>query len=306
MAEISSRMKPKKKYALNKLFNIFMVLGVFLGLISWLLLREGEQIGIGIGMMVGAFLFVFIPPFFTPYCYAFDPEGVSFLYVFVPNERYLWKDIRAIEADCYSFETYDLWDFFFSEVFRLKGKNIGQKRFYMNGNMRKSFRTKRLLGQYWDGEIEGLFWQEAKEWMSKRRGKKQGLKREYATDEIAPMEQAVREKAEKWVVPFQQKAKEFGLALAIRYLYINDAFDELTSRPGERYVYTLLATISLPGETDESRMVEFSVDLVFVCIGKGAYRGVENEMAQEELNELGAVLDEIHKEGIDIYCETLS
>ncbi len=29
MKEISSRMKIKKKYALNKLFNIFMVLGVF-------------------------------------------------------------------------------------------------------------------------------------------------------------------------------------------------------------------------------------------------------------------------------------
>lgn len=303
MKEISSRMKIKKKYALNKLFNICMVLGVFFGLVSWLLLQDGESFAMGIGMAVVALLFIVLPTFFTPYCYAFDSAGVSFLYVFVPTERYLWKDIHAVEADYDNFGTYDIWDFFFSEVFHLIGKNLGKKRFYMKGNMRKSFRTKRLLEQYWDGEIEGLFWEDAKEWLSKRRGKKQAESKEYLTDEIAPMEREAQEKAEKWVAPFQQKAKEFGLALAIRYLYINDAFDELTSRPGGRYVYTLLATISLPGETNESRMVEFSVDLVFVRIGKGAYRGVENEMAQEELNELGAVLDEIHKEGIDIYCE---
>ncbi len=270
-------------------------------------MREEEQIGFGIGLMVAAFLVVFIPPFFTPYCYAFDPEGVSFLYVFVPTERYLWKDIRAVEVDDYSFGTYDLWDFFFSEVFHLKGKNLGEKRFYMKGNMRKSFRTKRLLEQYWDGEIEGLFWKDAKEWLSKRRGRKRAESKEYLTDEIALMEGEAQGKVKEWLAPCQQKAQEYGLALKTEYVYTTDDFEELTSRPKEGYTYTLLVTVSLPGETDENRMVELSVDLVFVRLGKRAYRGVENHLAQEEIaQELDAVLEEIHKDGIEVYCETLS
>ena len=172
--------------------------------------------------------------------------------------------------------------------------------------MRKSFRTKRLLEQYWDGEIEGLFWKDAKKWLDKRREKKQGTKREYAVDEIVLMEQEIQTKAEGWLAPCQQKAQEYGLALKTEYVYITDDFEEFKSRPKEGYIYTLLVTVSLPGETDESRMVELSVDLIYVRLGKRAYRGVENEMAQEELNELGAMLEEIHKDGIEAYCETLS
>ena len=107
-------------------------------------------------------------------------------------------------------------------------------------------------------------------------------------------------------MPFQQKAQEYGLALKTEYVYITEDFEELKSRPKEGYTYTLLIRISLPEETDDNRTVEFYWHLIYVRLGKRAYRGVENEMAQEELNELGAMLDEIHQEGIDVYCETLS
>lgn len=304
MKEISSRMKIEKKYALNKFFNLFVVLSLLCAVCAVALLPNAEMFRFGLVMGVLALLLIVVPAFFTPYCYAFDGAGVSFCYVFLPTERYLWKDVRAITVEDIHVGHADLfWDFFFSSVFHLKGKNLGKKRFYMTGNMRKSFRTKRLLEQYWDGEIEGLFWKDAKEWLSKCRGKKQAESKEYLTDEIVPMEREAQEKAEKWVVPFQQKAQEYGLALKTEYVYITEDFEELKSRPKEGYTYTLLIRISLPEETDENRTVEFYWHLIYVRLGKRAYRGVENEMAQEELNELGAMLNEIHQEGIDIYCE---
>ena len=38
----------------------------------------------------------------------------------------------------------------------------------MNGNMRKSFRNKKLLEQYWDGTITGYMFENVKKWFQKR------------------------------------------------------------------------------------------------------------------------------------------
>ena len=298
--------KKKRQFALNKLFNFLIVVGMFLSWVSIEFLIDND-ITWAVGLGLAALLFIIIPAIFTPYCYAFDSEGVSLCYVFLPVERYLWKDIHAIEIEDTSINTAssaNIFEFFYANVFSIKGKNVGKSRFYMNGNIRKSFRTKYLLEKYWDGTITGYLFEDAKKWINKRRAKKQSQVKAHLTDEIVPMEREIRAETREWLKPFIAQAKQYNLDIKEKYLYITKDFEELNSRPKEGYTYTLVAEISHFNETDENRIVVVSVDLLYVRLGKTTYRGVKNKHIKEELEfTFSDVLNEINKNGIEVYCK---
>lgn len=92
----------------------------------------------------------------APCCYGFDSEGVTFYYVFLPKERYLWKNIRNIKASKDGHSRSVIIDMVFSYVFEINGKVQGKHRFYMQGLMSRSFKTKRLLCKYWNKKISGM------------------------------------------------------------------------------------------------------------------------------------------------------
>lgn len=296
-------MNKGKQYALNKLFNFCIVLGLFLVYLSIELFIESKIAG-AIGCGVAALFFIVIPAIFTPYCYAFDSEGISLCYVFFSVERYLWKNIHAIEVeDKNSDSGADFFTLFFTTVFSIKGKNVGKKRFYMKGHIRKSFRTKYLLEKYWDGTITGYFFEDIKNWFDKRKTKKQLQSKTYVIDEVIPMEREMEDKTRDWLKPFTAQAKQYDLDIKVNYCYITEDFNELDYRPKENYTYTLVAEIAHFNEKDESRIVVVDVDLVYVRLGKTAYRGVINRKAQEELQfTFSDVLKEINKKGIEAYC----
>lgn len=299
-------MKKRKQIALNKLFNFCIILGL---LFAWgsidLFLDNANAWGLGFGIV--ALLFIVLPAIFTPYCYSFDDEGVSLCYVFLPVERYLWKNIHAIEVDDIKFGTssqVNIFDFFYSSVFCIKGTNIGKNTFNVKGHIRKSFRTKRLIEKYWDGTIEGLMFEDFKNWLSKHKHKKQQEIKVHLKDEIVPMEREIRAQMRDWLNPLIAEAKQHNLELKAEYYYITKNFDELLSRPKEGYTYTLVVEISHFGETDENRIIVASVDLLYVRLGKMAYRGVKNKHIQEEFQtSVCCTLNEICKNGIDKYCE---
>lgn len=261
--------------------------------------------GWGFGL-VGLLLIVF-PAIFTPYCYAFDSEGVSLCYVFLHVERYLWKDIHAIEVEDIKLGTASrvtIFDFFYASVFSIKGTNVGESRFYMNGHIRKSFRTKHLLEKYWDGTITGYLFEDAKKWIDKRKAKKQSQIKAHLTDEVVAMEREIRAETREWLKPFIAQAKQYNLDIKVKYFYITEDFEELKSRPKEGYTYTLIAEISHFNETDENRIVVVSVDLLYVRLGKTAYRSVKNKHIKEELEfTFSDMLNEINKNGIEVYCK---
>jgi hypothetical protein len=104
--------------------------------------------------------------------------------------------------------------------------------------------------------------------------------------------------------PFVAQAKHYDLEIKTKHLYITKDFEELNSRPQKGYTYTLLAEIARFGETDENRIVVVSVDLLYVRLGKTAYRGVQNVHAKKELDDIFSdVLNEIGKNGIEAYCK---
>ncbi len=299
-------MKKRRQFALNKLFNFCVVLGLLFAWGSKELFTDNDTAW-GLGFGIVALLLVVLPAIFTPYCYAFDSEGVSLCYVFLPVERYLWKDIHAIEVEDTSIDTgsrANIFVLFFSYVFAIQGTNVGKRRFYMNGHIRKSFRTKYLLEKYWDGTITGYLFEDAKKWINKRKAKKQSQIKAHLTDEVVPMEREARAETREWLKPFVAQAKQYNLDIRAKYFYITKDFEELNSRPKEGYTYTLIAEISHCNETDENRIVVVSMELLYVRLGKTAYRGVKNKHVKEELEvTFSDVLNEINKNGIEVYCK---
>ena len=301
--------KSKKQIALNKLFNLCMII---CALIIWLFIEcviEGDLVW-AIGSGIVALITFIIPAIFTPYCYLFDSEGVSLCYVFLPVERYLWKDIRSIEVynitigSCCS--EGNIFEIFYANVFSIEGKNVGETRFYMQGHIRKSFRTKWLLTKYWDGTITGYLFEDVKKWVNKRKTKKQSQIEAHKTDEIVKSEREIRSKIREIIKPFIALANKNNLEFKAKYIYITKDFEELNSRPKEGYTYTLIAEISPFNEKDENRIVSVSVDLIYVRLGRTAYLGVLNENMEEEIkSSFTDVLNEIIENGIDVYCENI-
>ena len=167
----------KRQYALNKLFNFLVIFGLILAWCSSQFFLEGD-LSWGFGTVAAALILIVPATLFTPYCYAFDSEGVSLCYVFLPTERYLWKNIGAIEVDFkISGSRANIFNLLFSAVFTIQGPNVGKRRFYMNGYIRKTFRTKYLLEKYWDGTITGYLFEDVKNWINKRKKRKKSKKK---------------------------------------------------------------------------------------------------------------------------------
>lgn len=291
-------MNRRKQIALNKLFNTSVVLGVLSVCIS-IELFSCDEIIWGIILAVAACLLIFLPMIFTPCCYIFDSEGVSFCYILIPNERFLWKDIYAIEVEDISPPYTHMYsitlDFFYASVFGLKGSDSIKRRFFDNVHIRKSFRTKKLLEKYWDGTITGYFFEDAKKWINKRRAKKQAYVNALFTDEIVKMEREIRADTREWLKPILAQAKQNNLDVKLKYYYVTKDSKELKSRPQEGYTYSLDVEISHFNETDENRIIVVSVDLLYVRFGKSSYRGIKNKQAKEELQiEFSDVLEIIN------------
>ena len=291
-------MNKRKQIALNKLFNTSVVLGVLCACIS-VELFSCEEIIWGVILAVAACLLILLPLIFTPCCYIFDSEGVSFCYILIPNERFLWKDIYAIEVEDinppYSHMHSITLDFFYASVFCLKGSDSIKRRFFENVHIRKSFRTKKLLEKYWDGTITGYFFEDAKKWINKKRAKKQAYVNAHFTDEIVKMEREIRADAREWLKPILAQAKQNNLDVKLKYYYVTKDSKELKSRPQEGYTYSLDVEISHFNETDENKIIVVSADLLYVKLGKTAYRGIKNQKAKEELQiDFSDVLEKIN------------
>lgn len=67
------------------------------------------------------------------------------------------------------------------------------------------------------------------------------------------------------------------LEINAQYIYVTEVFDEYKSRPDERYAHTLYLEIARPNERNEERIIVECVALIYVMLGKTAYKGVLNK-----------------------------
>jgi hypothetical protein len=271
-------MKKRKQIAFNRFFIFMFIISLLFGYIS-VAGFAAKDVGGGILFCFVALIFITLS-IFSPCYYVFDSEGVSICYVFLPCERYLWKNIYAIDVQ---FKSYGHRPSIFFRVFCISGSNEGKLRFYMNGIIVKSIRTKRLLEKYWDGQIQGYLIDSIKAWFRKRKQKAEAEIAAHLTDEIVPLERETRAEAREWLAPYVAQAKQNDIYIKSKYCYVTKDFEESNSRPDEGYTYKLILEIAHDGETDEDRITVVNVDLLYVRLGKTSYRGVKNKFAEEEI-----------------------
>ncbi len=82
-------MKNRRQIAFDKLFVLFIVIGVFFIMGALSLISEKEYAAFAIAVGAGI-VFIAVPSVLMPFCYLFDSKGVTFCYILLPNERYLW------------------------------------------------------------------------------------------------------------------------------------------------------------------------------------------------------------------------
>lgn len=288
-------MNPDKRtrFACNRFLIYGMLLGGFLAWMAVSFIHEGA-IGAGIGSGAVALGVIIIVLLLMPWGYRFDQKGITICYLFLPSERYLWRNIRSIEV---------FYERRGPATFRLEGRLEGKERFYMDGKIHKNRRTKRLLETYWDGTITGYFFEDLRKWWQKRKNKKENEINRHRTDEVVPMERTVRAETRSALALCDAQASQLGLKLRIKFYYETEDLEEVNSRPQGDYVYSALIELCRPGETDESKIITISAGLLHVRLGKTAYRGVKDDDALMNLrDELTQMLEEVRKNGFDAYC----
>ena len=146
-------MKHKKELAFNKSFFLFCFIGaLILSLGIYLLIDNISASRAGI-LLSGLFLLIggMIK---EPLCYGFDEDGIALYFVFLPKEAYLWKNIRRIKNTKKYSASSPILAFIFSNIYEINGKVEGKQYFYMQGEVSKSLRTKKLFEKYCNKKIE--------------------------------------------------------------------------------------------------------------------------------------------------------
>ena len=288
-------MNNKKQVVLNFKFYFIIIIG---SLMLWLgihfLTTKATEACLFCGIL-GLF-FTVIPLICVPSHFIFESEGITFNYLFLKNERYLWKNIYKISAEIDSSgSNHYIFDSIFSKIYKIDGNVEDEKKVYMNGHLSRNVFTKKLLEKYWDGSITGT---------SEKKNKKKQTAKTYDTTEISALEREVKSNVSTLMERYSANAKQYNLKLKKSFAYVTENFDKLSSRPQENYTYTLVVEISHFGETDPKRVVLVSVDLLYAHLGKSAYKGVININLENDLIDyVEDVLNEIYQNGINVYCK---
>ena len=284
-------MKNKRQIAFNKQYTLFYSLGIFLLILSITSFLEGDT-GFGIGLGLVSALFLIGTPILLPCFYLYDKEGVTLVYLYLPNERYLWKnvyEIRVIDDDTHSHRR----SLFFFLVYKITGDVEGKQRFYMDGHIQKSFRNKHLIQKYWDGTITGYFDDEIedfKAWRKRRKDKKQKQIAQHFCDEILPMERKARADLRLSLQCAENTAKQMGLILHTEYRYRTDDQKRWNSRPKANYTYTVSVTLSHP---NEKSLLCTEAELLKVSLAKNGYHAIPDEEVYEKISR--SLLDFLEK-----------
>ncbi len=271
-------MNKKHTTAFNKLFLLFCLLGiVFVGGAAALLMTE---LSLGIIAMVIAATFLVVPVVLMPLCYRFDNESVSFVYIFLPTERYLWQNVKAVTVHM---ESGHFGGIVFDSYFQLDGKVEGKALFYKEGRIRKSSRTQKLLEQYWQGKIVGFYTSEIKTMAQRKADAEQRASKEHITDEIVPLEREKRAEARRLLNPLVAEAEKQNLSLSFSFYFITPDLTEHTVRPPKDYHYTVVVSLCRPEENDDSRILTVDAELLHVRLHRRGYRGVSMDNALKNL-----------------------
>jgi hypothetical protein len=182
-----------------------LLAGNVVAAISVALLIERDGAG-WIGLIL-ALILLSVAIFITPVLYLFDKDGVNCVYFVFSNERYLWNQISSISLEMDSGR-------YNGRFYQIKGRPQGERKKHMNGEIRKTIRTKRLLHRYYNGTIEG-----ESSWKGFRSKQKKVQSASIDADEVMTMEREMRARVKEALVPIVDRARVNDLAISVEYLY---------------------------------------------------------------------------------------
>ena len=290
-------MKDTRQFAFNHLFLRFITIGALFLIGAVPLALENATLGCILGII--SLGFIVFPAVFMPFYYHFDTQGVTFFYIFLPNERYLWSKVSLVTTNTENGLTHDL---LFSGYFHIDAPTEEKHLPYMEGKIRKSPRAKRLLEKYWQGKIYGDPAKELKTLSSRKNEYTERITRQHLTDEIVVMEREKRAEVRRLILPLATEAEKLGLSVQIEFLFITPDLREYTTRPHGGYAYTALVKLSYPEEENENRILCLESELIHVRLDKQAYRGTPDMTAVKKLYKaLDSTLVKIRKNGFEYY-----
>ncbi len=157
----------KKNFFINRVWVIALL--VLLILIELAVVFFEEDVIFGIVMilldLVCLFGLLLIPPFFV-----IDQRGIRIHYFFA-TEEYLWKNVRTVEVNYDSHGSKYIP--YLLDTFCVRGTSEGKKCFFMNGEIARSRRAKKLIEKYRGKKIEGFVSDDIKGFFEKRKAKKE-------------------------------------------------------------------------------------------------------------------------------------
>ncbi|MBQ8235926.1 MAG: hypothetical protein IJZ37_04485 [Clostridia bacterium] len=160
-------MKSKKHFFINRMWVLALL--VLLILIEMTVVFFKEDVIFGITMLlldlVCLFGLLLLPPF-----YVLDQKGVRIHYLFA-TEEYLWKNAHTVEVNYDSGHGKSIPYLF--DTFSIYGTSEGKKYFFMNGEIARSRRARRLIEKYSGKKIEGFISDDIKGFFEKRKAKKE-------------------------------------------------------------------------------------------------------------------------------------
>ncbi len=299
----------KKEFAFDKRFIFYIILGGMFLLIAalsigalisefmWeILLIPVVLLGYGLYLLINAL-------FFIPCGYTFDKKAITVYYALSSNEYILWNDVYEIEVDYSAGVTgrYGRYLFTHEYVLSYLDKNDNSK---CCENIRKSRKIKRMIEKYWDGQVSGYASDAVRKWFGKLKKKQDSAKKQYLTDEIAPMERQARAEMREFAKLSNAVCEKEGLVLRIEYRYMTHDGEKYSSRPVDSYRYVAEAQLIHKNELDDPRRVLLITDLLYVRAGKKSYRGTKNTTAIAELEaQIDETLSEIKEIGFDEFCD---
>ena len=171
----------RREFAVNPTMVLFLLLSALCFAIGATCLSDSELRGGGILLLVLAVFFLAVPTVFMPYGYFFDREGLTITYLCFPDERYLWGNVRGVEAsieDSYSTSAVSIvLDRLFSRILRIRGVPEGKRQRYMRGELADTRRTRRLMKKYRGGHISDPVREEKEKRRARRDQRKNARKR---------------------------------------------------------------------------------------------------------------------------------
>ena len=129
---------------------------------------EGNDIGFGVFFIILGIVLTLCALFVFPIFAIVGRRGISFYYLIFMRDKYLWENVYALTVEYTSRKGIPI----LMDSFKIHGTSENKHRFFMTGQIARSWRARKLLEHYSKDKIESFFFDDIKNSIKERKEKK--------------------------------------------------------------------------------------------------------------------------------------